>query len=213
MPFASNQKLNFIPFVDPGLRQFASLLVFAVGMSGLWLAACTYGVIPALSELAKAKWADVQAQYQSRANLTANLLASPAALPSQENETLSALAQARTHASSATIDASQTTNSAKMLQFEQAQVQLSGALSRLLAIGEKYPDPKSQQNLQVLRAQLEATDKRIATARSGYADASRRFNIALEVLPTLVWAKTLFRGMQPFAEFTIDDPAAPTAQH
>ena len=93
----------------------------------------------------------------------------------------------------------------KLKAFQDAQAQLTGALGRLLAVSENYPDLKSNANFLALQSQLEGTENRIAVARRDYIDAVRAFNTALRTFPTVIWAKTAFSGEKPMAEFTASE--------
>src|ERR1700712_5311093 len=134
----------------------------AVVFLGLALSACGYNTIPTAEEQAKAKWADVQNNYQRRADLIPNLVATVQGYAKQEREVLIAVIEARAKATQVKIDVSQLTDPEKLKQFQDAQNQLSGALGRLLAISENYPDLKSNQNFLALQSQLEGTENRIA---------------------------------------------------
>jgi LemA protein len=191
-------------------RRLAAVL--AVAMLGFCLGGCGYNTIPTLEEQAKAKWADVQNQYQRRSDLIPNLVATVQGYAKQEKDTLTAVTEARAKATSINIDASQLTDPAKLQQFQEAQGQLSGALSRLLAVSENYPDLKSNQNFLALQSQLEGTENRIAVARRDYIEAVRVYNTALQTFPTLLWAKTIFSGKQPLAAFTANDAAQTAPQ-
>jgi LemA protein len=182
-------------------------MVFVLTVLGLGLAGCGYNTIPTLEEQAKAKWADVQNQYQRRADLIPNLVATVQGYAKQEKDVLTSVVEARAKATSVRIDASQLTDPDKLKQFQDAQGQLSGALGRLLAVSENYPDLKSNQNFLALQSQLEGTENRIAVARRDYIEASRAFNTALKTFPTLIWAKTFFSSEKPLAEFTASDGA------
>ena len=123
---------------------------FAVTLLGLTLAGCGYNTIPTLEEQAKAKWSDVQNNYQRRADLIPNLVATVQGYAKQEREVLTSVIEARAKATSIRVDASQLTDPEKVKQFQDAQNQLSGALGRLIAISENYPDLKSNQNFLAL---------------------------------------------------------------
>ena len=166
------------------------------------LSACGYNTIPTLQEQAKARWSDVQNQYQRRADLIPNLVSTVQGYAAQEKNVLTAVVEARAKATQVKIDASDLTDPDKLKQFQDAQNQLSGALGRLLAVSENYPDLKSNQNFLALQSQLEGTENRIAVARRDYIDAVRAFNTALRTFPTVIWAKTAFSGEKPMAEFT-----------
>jgi LemA protein len=174
---------------------------------GLTVSACGYNTIPTYEEQAKAKWADVQNNYQRRADLIPNLVATVQGYAKQEKDVLTAVVEARAKATSVKIDASQLTDPDKLKQFQDAQNQLSGALGRLLAVSENYPDLKSNQNFLALQSQLEGTENRITVARRDYIDAVRVYNTELKTFPGLLWASTVFRGNKPMAEFAASDTA------
>jgi LemA protein len=175
----------------------AALLGIALTVSG-----CGYNTIPTLEEQAKARWGDVQNQYQRRADLIPNLVETVKGYAAQEKSVLTAVVEARAKATQVKVDASQLTDPEKLKQFQDAQNQLSGALGRLLAITENYPDLKSNANFLALQSQLEGTENRIAVARRDYIEAVRIYNTALRTFPTVIWAKTAFAGNKPMAEFT-----------
>jgi len=177
---------------------------FALAIIGLSLAlsGCGYNTIPTLQEQAKARWSDVQNQYQRRADLIPNLVSTVQGYAAQEKNVLTAVVEARAKATQIKIDASDLTNPDKIKAFQDAQAQLTGALGRLLAVSERYPDLKSNANFMALQSQLEGTENGIAVARRDYIDAVRAFNTALRTFPTVIWAKTAFSGEKPMAEFT-----------
>jgi LemA protein len=175
--------------------------ILAVIGLGLTLSACGYNTIPTLQETAKARWADVQNQYQRRADLIPNLVATVQGYAAQEKNVLTAVVEARAKATQIKLDASDLTDPAKLKAFQDAQNQLTGVLGRLLAVTENYPDLKSNANFLALQSQLEGTENRIAVARRDYIDAVRAFNLSLRTFPTVLWAKTVFSGEQPMAEF------------
>ena len=177
---------------------------FALAVIGLSLAlsGCGYNTIPTLQEQAKARWSDVQNQYQRRADLIPNLVSTVQGYAAQEKNVLTAVVEARAKATQIKIDASNLTDPDKIKAFQDAQAQLTGALGRLLAVSENYPDLKSNANFMALQSQLENTENGIAVARRGYIDAVRAFNTALRTFPTVIWAKTAFSGEKPMAEFT-----------
>ncbi|HEY7297312.1 MAG TPA: LemA family protein [Xanthobacteraceae bacterium] len=181
--------------------------VFAAVLICLSLAGCGYNTIPTLEEQAKARWGDVQNQYQRRADLIPNLVATVQGYAKQEKDVLTAVVEARAKATQVKVDASQLTDPDKLKQFADAQNQLTGALGRLLAITENYPDLKSNANFLALQSQLEGTENRIAVARRDYIEAVRTYNTSLRTFPTLLWAKTAFSGNKPMAEFTASDTA------
>jgi LemA protein len=184
----------------------------AVTCLGLVLSACGYNTIPTLQEAAKARWSDVQNQYQRRADLIPNLVATVQGYAAQEKSVLTAVVEARAKATQITVNASDLTDPDKLKAFQDAQAQLTGALGRLLAVSENYPDLKSNANFLALQSQLEGTENRIAVARRDYIDAVRAYNTALRTFPTVIWAKTAFSGEQPMAEFTANEGAATPPQ-
>jgi LemA protein len=189
-----------------------SLSFLAVVALGLFVSACGYNTIPSLEEHAKAKWADVQNNYQRRADLIPNLVATVQGYAKQEKDVLTAVVEARAKATQTKIDASQLSDPDKVKQFQDAQNQLSGALGRLLAISENYPDLKSNQNFLALQSQLEGTENRIAVARRDYIDAVRAYNTELRTFPGVLWAKTAFRSNKRMAEFAASESATTVPQ-
>src|SRR6195952_5576663 len=179
--------------------------ILAIVLLGLGLSGCGYNTIPTLEEQAKAKWSDVQNQYQRRADLIPNLVATVQGYAKQEKDVLTAVVEARAKATQIKIDASQLTDPDKLKQFQDAQSQLSGALGRLLAVTENYPDLKSSQNFLALQSQLEGTENRIAVARRDYIESVRVYNTELRTFPGVLWASTVFRSNKPMAEFTAND--------
>ena len=184
------------------LRAFAAAIVL-----GLAVSACGYNNIPTLEEGAKARWAEVQNQYQRRTDLIPNLVATVQGYAKQEKDVLTAVVEARAKATSVKIDASTLTDPDKLKAFQDAQSQLSGALGRLLAVSENYPDLKSNQNFLALQSQLEGTENRIVVARRDYIGAVQNYNTELKTFPGLFWAATFFRANKPMAEFAADAAA------
>jgi len=178
------------------------VLVLALIGIGATVSGCGYNTIPTLEEQAKARWAEVQNQYQRRADLIPNLVATVQGYAAQEKSVLTAVVEARAKATQVRVDASQLTDPDKVKAFQDAQNQLSGALGRLLAVSERYPELKSNANFLALQSQLEGTENRIAVARRDYIEAVRAYNLSLRTFPTVLWAKTAFSGNKPMAEFT-----------
>jgi len=170
---------------------------------GLLLTGCGVNNIPTYDEQAKAKWADVNNQYQRRADLIPNLVETVRGYAKQERETLEAVVNARAKATSIQVTPEIVNDPAKFKQFQEAQSQLSGALGRLIAISENYPDLKSNQNFLALQSQLEGTENRIGVARRDYIEAVRVYNTELRTLPGSLWASTLYRSHKPMETFTV----------
>jgi LemA protein len=208
-PSLSPQELSVTLFT---LRvRTVGALVGAV-LVGLTVSGCGYNAIPTDEEQAKAKWADVQNNYQRRADLIPNLVATVQGYAKQEKDVLTAVVEARAKATQVKIDVSQLTDPDKLKQFQDAQNQLSGALGRLLAVSENYPDLKSNQNFLALQSQLEGTENRIAVARRDYIEAVRVYNTDLKTFPGVLWASTVFRANKPMAEFTATEGASAPPQ-
>jgi len=170
---------------------------------GLMLGGCGVNNIPTFEEQAKAKWADVNNQYQRRADLIPNLVETVKGYARQERETLEAVVNARAKATSIQVTPDIVNDPVKFKQFQDAQSQLSGALGRLIAVSENYPDLKSNQNFLALQSQLEGTENRIAVARRDYIEAVRVYNTELRTLPGSLWASTFYRGNKPMETFTV----------
>lgn len=177
----------------------------SVAFLALQLAGCGVNTIPTEEERAKASWSEVLNQYQRRADLIPNLVATVQGYAKQEKDVLTAVVEARAKATQVKIDVSQLTDPAKLKQFQDAQNQLSGALGRLLAVSENYPDLKSNQNFLALQSQLEGTENRITVARRDYIEAVRVYNTELRTFPGSLWAATFFRSNMPMAAFTASE--------
>ena len=187
----------------------------------LALAGCGVNNIPTKEEKAKAAWADVQNDYQRRADLIPNLVATVKGYANQEKTVLVEVTQARASATQVKVDASTLSNPAAFQQYAQAQDKLSGVLGRLMAITENYPDLKSNTNFLALQSQLEGTENRINVARRDYNEAVRDYNTELRTFPGVFWAGTLYHNEKPMLPFSataaaqsaptvnFDQPAAP----
>lgn len=174
------------------------------------LSACGINSVPTAEEEAKAKWADVQAQYQRRANLTGNLVATVKAAGKQEQETLTRVTEARAKATSIQINAEDLSDPAKVAQYQAAQAQLSQGLGRLLASVEAYPDLKTNENFLQLQSQLEGTENRIAVAIRDYNGAVQAYNTRIRTFPDAIGAK-LIHGAKPMTPFQAVTPGAEAA--
>lgn len=186
----------------------AAVLLFAPVM----LAGCGINTIPTKEENARAKWGDVQNQYQRRADLIPNLVETVRGYAAQERTVLREVTEARASATQVQVDASTLTDPARFQQYQQAQDRLTGVLGRLMMIQERYPDLKSNQNFLALQSQLEGTENRIAVARRDYNEAVRDYNTSLRTFPTIIWAKTIHGGSKPMQLFQASASAqsAPT---
>ena len=125
----------------------------------------------------------------------------------QEKDVLTAVTEARAKATAINLTTDDLTDPAKVKALQDAQAQLTGALGRLLAVSENYPDLKSNANFLALQSQLEGTENRIAVARRDYIAAAQDFNTTLRTFPSVLWAQTVFRSIKPLVPFTADTDA------
>lgn len=178
----------------------------------LALAGCGVNTIPTEQEQVKAAWAEVQNQYQRRADLIPNLVNTVKGYAQQEQKVLTDVTEARAKATSVQVNADQLTDPEALKRFQDAQAQLSGALGRLLAVSEAYPDLKSNQNFLALQSQLEGTENRITVARRDYIQAVQTYNTEVETFPGRLWASMY--NAKPMASFTTteENQRAPTVQ-
>lgn len=195
--------------IDLGRRWMRALvlLVFPLALAG-----CGLNTIPTQDERAKAAWADVQNQYQRRADLIPNLVATVQGYARQERDVLVSVTEARASATQVKVDASTLTDPAAFQAYQQAQDRLSGVLGRLMVIQEQYPDLKSNQNFLTLQSQLEGAENRISVARRDYNEAVRAYNTEIRTFPGALWAGTVHRWAKPMQTFTASEAAqtAPT---
>ena len=189
-----------------GLKTAVLLLI------GTVLSGCGINNIPTLDEQAKAAWGQVQNQYQRRADLIPNLVEVVKGYAAHEQETLTAVIEARAKATSIQVDASTLDNPEKLKQFQQAQDGLSGALSRLMVVSERYPDLKANQNFLALQSQLEGTENRIAVARRDFIQAVQAYNTEIRTFPGRLWHSVMYSDLpirQTFEATSADADKAP----
>ncbi|SDD03700.1 LemA protein [Sphingomonas sp. YR710] len=187
------------------VRRFSPLLLAPV--AALSLSACGLNSVPAAQEEAKAKWADVQTQYQRRADLIPNLVNTVKGFATQEKSVLVEVTEARAKATSIQISAADLQDPAKVKAFSDAQAQLGKSIGRLMVASERYPELKSSQNFMALQSQLEGTENRIAIARRDYNESVRAYNTLIRTFPDAIGAK-VFHGAQPMAPFEASAAAA-----
>lgn len=187
---------------SPRLSALAAVVVLTPAVAG-----CGINAIPTKEEAAKARWADVQSQYQRRSDLVPNLVATVQGAAIAERTTLTQVIQARAAATGVTVTPDTLSDPAAFQRYQAAQGQLSQALSRLLLVVERYPDIKSNQNFIALQSQLEGTENRIAVSRRDYNEAVRDYNTSLRTFPTVIWAKTIHGGSEPMQLFTATEAA------
>ena len=171
------------------------------------LSSCGVNDVPRLDEQVKAAWSEVLNQYQRRTDLIPNLVETVKGYATQEQDTFVKVTEARAKATQMQIPADVTSNPEAFHQFEQNQAQLGGALGRLLAVSEKYPDLKSNQNFLALQSQLEGTENRIAVARRDYIQAVQAYNTQLRTIPGRWVASFLYPDAKVKETFTISAEA------
>jgi LemA protein len=177
--------------------------VFGILLAGAMLAGCGINTIPTLQEQAKAAWSEVLNQYQRRADLIPNLVETVKGYASQESKVLLEVTEARAKATQVQIPPDILTNPDAFQKFQEAQGQLTGALSKLLAITEAYPDLKSNQNFLALQSQLEGTENRIAIARRDYITAVKDYNTEIKTIPGRWWRALLYPDAEAMQNFTV----------
>jgi LemA protein len=188
--------------------RFAVVAVAAASVAG-----CGINSVPTAEEEAKAKWADVQAAFQARANLVPNLAAVAKGAADQERGILTGVVEARAKATSIQLTPDDLTDPAKMKAFQEAQNQFSGTLGgfgRLLANVEAYPTLKSIDNYQMLQSQLEGTENRIRVAIRDYNEAVRKYNTTIRTFPDIIGAKVI-HGAKPMVPYQATTPGAEAA--
>ena len=191
-------------------KTFFKFLLVPVAAASL--AGCGINSVPTAEENAKAKWADVQAAFQERANLIPNLANIVKGAAAQENKTLTEVIQARAQATAPNIQVSpgDLSNPAKMAAFQVAQNQLSGSLSRLLVSVEQYPELRSQEGYLILQDQLEGQENRVRITLRDYNEAVRGYNTTIRTFPDIIGAKVI-HGAKPMIPYQATTQGAETA--
>ncbi|TCP05996.1 LemA family protein [Uruburuella suis] len=182
------------------------LAVMAVFTSLFALSGCGYNTMQSQDEAANAAWSEVLNQYQRRADLIPNLVNTVKGYATHEQEVFTQVTEARSKVGSIQMTADDAADPEKLKQYQQAQGELSSALSRLLVVSENYPQLKADQNFRDLQAQLEGTENRISLARNNYIKAVQTYNTTLRQFPQNLTAK-LF-GMKARANFSVENEAA-----
>jgi len=183
-------------------RRIVLAVVISAGLTG-----CGYNDLQGLDEDTKAAWSEVVNQYQRRADLIPNLVATVKGYAAHEKETLEGVVEARAKATSIQVTPEMLRDQAAFEQFQKAQASLSSALGRLIAVAENYPNLKADQNFRDLQSQLEGTENRIAVARKRYIDRVADFNKMVRYFPTNLTAKLLLH-MEEKPNFTVADEKA-----
>ena len=183
-------------------RPFAVVALLALSLA---LAGCGINTIPTYEQNAKAAWSEVLNQYKRRADLIPNLVETVKGFAEQERTVLTEVVEARAKATQvqANIPPDILTNPEAMQKFQEAQSQLGGALGRLLAVVERYPDIKSGQNFLALQSQIEGTENRIAISRRDYIEAVRAYNTEITTFPGRLWRAFLYPSSKEMATFDI----------
>jgi LemA protein len=193
--------------------KFTTMLRGALAAAAaLSLAACGINSVPAAEEEAKAKWADVEAQFQRRANLIPNLAEIVKGASENEQTILREVTEARAKATSVNVTGDDLNDPAKMEQFAAAQSQMSAGIGRLLASFEAYPQIQSNQNYLAFQSQFEGTENRIAVALRDYNEAVRKYNTTIRTFPDTIGANIIHGAepMVPYKAVTEGAEAAPT---
>ena len=181
------------------------LAAFAAVTAALALSGCGYNDFQRLDEQTKSAWSEVLNQYQRRADLIPNVVATVKGEANFEQETLTRVVEARAKATSIQATPALVNDPAAFQKFQQAQGELSGALSRLLVVSEQYPNLKANQGFQDLRVQLEGTENRITVARGRYVKAVSEYNVKVREVPTNLTAKVFGYEVKP--NFSVQNEA------
>ena len=183
-----------------------NLLVSLMLASTLSLSGCGYNALQAQDEQTNAAWSEVVNQYQRRADLVPNLVQVVERYASHEQAVFSEVAEARARVGSVQLTPEALNDPQAMAQYQEAQDQMTSALSRLMMVSERYPELKADALFQDLQAQLEGTENRIAVARNRYIEDVRTYNTTVRQFPTNITAKVF--GMQAKPNFTVENEAA-----
>lgn len=194
------------------MTRIAAIRTAIVAAAALALSACGINSVPRAEENAKAKWADVEAAFQERANLIPNLQEIVLSSAEQERETLDQVIEARASATRPEIKVDDLTNPAAMQQYQQAQNTLGGALSRLLVSVERYPELRSQENFGRFMTQIEGQENRVRVAIRDYNEAVRQYNTTIRTFPDTIGANIIHgaEAMVPYQATTEGAEVAPT---
>jgi LemA protein len=176
--------------------------IFSIIATALFLTGCGVNNVPTYDANMKAKWADVQNQYQRRSDLIPNLVETVKGYAAQEKDVLTSVVEARAKATQMVLPADIINNPEAFKKYQDAQGQLSTALGKLLSITEAYPDLKSNQNFLALQSQLEGTENRIAVSRKDYIEAVQLYNTELTTIPGRWWASWFYPAAKPAETFS-----------
>ena len=189
----------------------STIIIIVVAILAVVWGITGYNGLVSMDEGVQTKWADVETQYQRRADLIPNLVNTVKGYAAHESETLQAVVEARAKATSVNIDPSNM-SAEQIANFQKAQDGVSSALSRLLVTVEKYPDLKANENFKELQAQLEGTENRISVARRDYNEAARKYNTTLRSFPKNILAGMFGFEKKAYFEAQEGSEQAPTVQ-
>jgi len=192
-------------------NQIVLLSVLGIIILGIFWGISSYNGIITLQENVNSQWANVESQYQRRADLIPNLVSTVKGYATHESSTLEGVVAARAKATQVTIDPKNLTPE-KLQEFQAAQGQVSSALGKLLMITENYPDLKANQNFLELQSQLEGTENRIAVERSRFNELARQFNIPIQRFPRSFIANMFGFKQKPYFEAEKGSQVAPTVK-
>jgi LemA protein len=182
------------------------IAAYAAVVLTLLLSGCGYNTLQSTDEQTKAAWSEVLNQYQRRADLIPNLVETVKAFAAQEQQVLLGVTEARSKVSAIQATPELINDPQAFQRFQQAQGELSSALSRLLVVVERYPELKSDANFRDLQAQLGGTENRIAVARNRYIKSVQEYNVTVRSFPSNLTA--MLFGFQPKPQFTVEDEKA-----
>lgn len=187
------------------MKTFRTSLTVIAAAFAISLTSCNYNSLVEKQQTVDQSWAEVENQYQRRADLIPNLVNTVKGYATHESETLEKVTEARAKATSITIDADNL-NEETLAKFQQAQGELTQALKSLLAVSEAYPDLKANENFRDLQVQLEGTENRVATARGRYTQAVADYNTSIKKFPTMIYAGWF--GFEPKPQFQAEAGAS-----
>lgn len=185
------------------MKRFLKLFAI-VALAAPLLTGCNYNSLVDKQQKVNQSWAEVENQYQRRADLIPNLVSTVKGYAAHETTTFEKVTEARAKATSITINADDL-DEETLAKFQQAQNELSGALKSLLAVSEAYPDLKANENFKDLQVQLEGTENRVTTARTRYTESVRDYNTSIKKFPTVIYAGWF--GFKEKPQFTAESGA------
>ena len=192
------------------MKKSIIIILAVVAILVIW-AVSVYNGLVTMDENVTGQWANVETQYQRRADLIPNLVNTVKGYATHEKETLEGVVAARSQATQIKVDAEDLTPE-KLAEYQKAQGAVTSALGKLLAITENYPDLKANQNFSELQAQLEGTENRIATERRNFNEAARAYNTRVRRFPTNIIAGLFGFGQYPYFDAAEGSATAPVVE-